>query len=70
MHSGQILIGARRGIPIWMPLPQSRQGPHRLIQPYTRRNWNRWPVKEAETLLSKHTESGLRLYFVRLVNRS
>ena len=55
---------------IWMALPQSRQGPQRLIQPYTRRRWPRWPVKETETLLDTQVPDGPRLYFVRPVNRS
>jgi hypothetical protein len=50
-----------------VPLPPSPPGPHRFIQPYTRRDWISWPVKQYEVLLPKQFEGGTRLYFVRSV---
>jgi hypothetical protein len=49
------------------PLPPSPSGPHRLIQPYSKRDWTPWPVKETELLLAKQSEAGMPLYFVKKV---
>jgi hypothetical protein len=85
-HSGKVLTWAAPDIETsarashvaqWEPLPGSRQGPQRLIQPYTRRNWDTWPTKDAECLqqtvkkteveLLQKIDAGLPLYFVRKV---
>jgi hypothetical protein len=41
--------------------------PHGSIKPFTRRNWISYPVKDTELLMTKQTEFGLPLYYVRKV---
>jgi hypothetical protein len=47
-----------------VPLPPSPQGPHRVIQPYSRRHWTAKAVKAHKVLL-KQTYGGTSLYVCR-----